>query len=546
MPPDFPENPSTVDPLDAYLSAVHTGRKSDQDRLRLEHPELAADIKCLDALEKLAPPRDGPLSQMATLQHGGGTPAVTAPPIPGSDFGQYELIRELGRGGMGVVYLARQKDLDRLVALKMILSSFLASDEVIHRFHTEAKAAARLRHPHIVQVFETGQCHGQHYFAMDFIEGRGLETLLQSGPLAAEKAVRLLVPIARAVGHLHDNGVIHRDLKPSNILADQAGHPYLTDFGLAKMLEEQGGKTTTGMVIGTPSYMAPEQAAGGKRAGPLSDVYSLGAILYEMLTGRPPFHESTPLDTIVQVVEGEPTLPRQLNPAIPRDLEVICLKCLEKNPANRYVSAAALADDLERFLRGEAVEAKPHGWVQKLMRWGRRQPALASRLLSLCIFVAIVQANYHLSVDVRVPVHIAVLIILALWALGSWECQVLLARPRWAGSAPFLWAVLDTTLLSVMIYISDTHISPVLVIFPALIVAAGLWFRVRVVWFTTLLTAVAYSFLVVTKYTSEDWARNPHYPLIFLAALVVLGFMVAYQVQRVRVLSRYYEHRPLP
>jgi serine/threonine-protein kinase len=227
-------------------------------------------------------------------------------------------------------------------------------------------------------------------------------------------------------------------------------------------------------------------------------------------------------------------------------LEVICLKCLEKNPANRYVSAAAFADDLDRFLRNEPVEAKPHGLGQKLMRWGRRQPALASRLLSLCIFVAIVQANYHLSVDVRVPVHIAVLIILALWALGSWGCQVLLANPRWAASVPFLWAVLDTMLLTVMIYISDTHISPVLVIFPALIVAAGLWFRVRVVWFTTLLTVVAYSFLVVTRYTADDWARNPHYPLIFLAALVVLGFMVAYQVQRVRVLSRYYEHRPLP
>jgi serine/threonine-protein kinase len=227
-------------------------------------------------------------------------------------------------------------------------------------------------------------------------------------------------------------------------------------------------------------------------------------------------------------------------------LELICLKCLEKNPANRYASADALADDLERFLRSEPVDARPRGFGHKLLRWGRRQPALASRLLSLCIFIPIVQANYHLSVDVRVPVHIAVLVMLAIWALGSWGCQALLARPQWAARVPFVWAVLDMTLLTVMIYISDTHASPILVIYPALIVAAGLWFRVRVVWFTTLLSVIAFIFLTATKYTAADWATNPHYPLIFLAALVVLGFMVAYQVQRVRVLSRYYEHRLLP
>jgi serine/threonine-protein kinase len=546
MPPDTADDSQTFDRLEGYLAALQAGQRPDKARLKSDHPELADHLDCLDDLEKLAPPGEGAdLQEQATMAWEGSPPSPSPAPIPGTTFGQFELIRELGRGGMGVVYLAKQRDLDRHVALKMILSAFLASEEIIRRFHMEAKAAARLRHPHIVQVFETGQCHGQYYFAMEYIEGKSLEQRLEPGPMAPELAARILIQVARAVGHLHQHGIIHRDLKPSNVLIDQAGHPYLTDFGLAKMLEGGGGKTTTGMVVGTPSYMSPEQAAGGKDVSSLSDVYSLGAILYEMLTGRPPFHEATPLDTLVQVLEGEPAPLRQINPHVPRDMEVICLKCLDKTPGNRYASAAALADDLEHYLGGEAVEAKQHGLVQQLVRWGRRQPALASRLLSLCLFIAIVQANYHMT-TVRMHVHVAVLIMLGLWGLGSWGCQALLRRPAWTARVPFIWSLLDTVLFTIIVYISDTYAGPVLVGFPALIVAAGLWFRVRLVWFATGLTFIAYSILAIITTTRQQWADNPHHFLIFLTALIIIGFMVAYQVQRVRVLSRYYEHRPLP
>src|SRR5262245_41499890 len=218
------------------------------------------------------------------------------PPVPdavSTTFGKYELLGELGRGGMGVVYKAREAKLDRIVAVKMILSSQFASSEQVERFHAEARACARLPHPHIVQVFEVGELHGQPFFAMEFIEGRGLDSRIQERPLDPDEAVRLLIPIVRAVGHLHAHGLIHRDLKPGNVLIDRAGRPVLTDFGLAKILADtESHLTTTGAILGTPSYMAPEQAA-AKPVTPATDVYSLGAILYECLTGRPPFRAAT-------------------------------------------------------------------------------------------------------------------------------------------------------------------------------------------------------------------------------------------------------------
>ncbi len=542
------EDPKVIDRLDAYLAALQAGGQPDKSKVLSDDPALAGHLECLEVLEKLAPPNSE--KTLPYIPHDGDqagvettdsiAPAKGQEVAAGSVFGQYELIRELGRGGMGVVYLAKQRELDRLVALKMILSNFLASEHVIHRFHIEAKAAARLRHPHIVQVFDTGRCHGQYYFAMDYVDGWSLEERLQSGPMPAADAASLMIPVARAVAHLHQHGIVHRDLKPSNILIDRTGHPYLTDFGLAKMLEGGAGKTATGMVMGTPSYMAPEQAASGREIGPLCDVYSLGAILYEMLAGRPPFREATPMDTLVQVLEGEPTPPRQINPAIPRDLEVVCLKCLEKPSGNRYPSAAAFADDLERYLHHEPVEAKPHGPVQKLVRWGRRQPALASRLLSLCVLIAIVEAHAHWSASPRAAeINLAVLAILASWGAASCGCQMLLARPGWGARVPFIWSTLDTVLFTAIVFLTRDQTSPVLIGFPALIVAAGLWFRVRLVWFTTALTVISYLMLA-------EWSQHPQHPAIFLLVLTVIGFMVAYQVQRVRVLSRYYEHRPLP
>jgi serine/threonine protein kinase len=309
----------------------------------------------------------------------------------------YELLGELGRGGMGVVYKARQAALNRVVALKMVLAGSHASAGELARFRTEVEAAAHLQHPNIVQVYEVGEYDGRPYVALEYAEGGSLKDFLAGAPQSPRAAAELVEPLARAVHHAHQRGVLHRDLKPSNILVTGAGparsaspapsspstrpplaetisgpasrHPppdtrlKIADFGLAKWLEDDSGQTQTGQVLGTPSYMAPEQAEGRKDIGPAADVYALGAILYECLTGRPPFRGPSVHATLEQVRTQEPVSPRWLQPDTPRDLETVCLKCLEKEPGKRYASAEALGDDLRRLLEGRPVLARPVGPV---------------------------------------------------------------------------------------------------------------------------------------------------------------------------------------
>lgn len=284
-------------------------------------------------------------------------------------FGGYELQAELGRGGMGVVFKARQVELNRTVAVKMILSGTVSSAAEVERFRVEAEAMARLQHANIVQVFEVGEVDGRAYYSMEYIDGPSLAKKTADGPMPGREAARCLAIIARALHHAHRNGILHRDLKPSNILLDREGLPHVTDFGLAKKLDAESGQTRTGSVMGTPSYMPPEQAAGRVRdLGPRSDVYSLGAVLYETLTGRPPFRAETALDTLLQVLERQAAPPRLLNAKVDRDLETICMKCLEKNPKDRYDSAEALAADLERYLRGESIAARTFNVLDRIGR----------------------------------------------------------------------------------------------------------------------------------------------------------------------------------
>jgi len=308
-------------------------------------------------------------------------------------FGDYELLREIARGGMGVVYRARQVSLNRPVALKMILAGQLASNDDVKRFYLEAEAAANLDHPGIVPIYEVGQHEGQHFFSMGFVEGQSLAQRLADGPLPPREAAALMVKVAEAIEYAHGRGVIHRDLKPGNILLDRNGNPRVTDFGLAKKLQGDSGLTGSGQIMGTPSYMPPEQA-GGKRGevGPAADVYALGATLYALITGRPPFQAATAMDTVLQVISDEPVSPRRLNPALDRDIETICLKCLEKEPARRYASAQALAEELARFLAGEPILARPIGTPSRLWRWCRRRPVVAglgAAVAALILFVAI-------------------------------------------------------------------------------------------------------------------------------------------------------------
>jgi WD40 repeat protein len=315
-----------------------------------------------------------------------------------AQIGDYELLEEIARGGMGVVWRARQVGLNRIVALKMILGGRFANDAEVKRFRSEAEAAASLDHSNIVPLYEVAEQGGQHYFAMKLIEGGSLASRISNSksPFSNEAAAQLLASVARAVHYAHQHGILHRDLKPANILLDEQGVPHVADFGLAKRVEQDGTLTISGVALGTPNYMSPEAAAGkARQLTTATDIYSLGAILYELLTGRPPFRADTPLATMRQVMETEPKRPSTINFHADRDLEIICLKCLEKEPARRYNSAAGLADDLERFLRHEPIGARPNTVRERVIKWSRRHPAIATLSTVLAVtfivsFVAIV------------------------------------------------------------------------------------------------------------------------------------------------------------
>jgi WD40 repeat protein/serine/threonine protein kinase len=337
------------------------------------------------------------------------------PPEGYRRFGDYELLGEIARGGMGVVYKARQIGLNRTVAIKMILAGQFASKADVQRFYTEAEAAANLTHPNIVAIHEVGECEGQHFFSMEYIEGVSLGALVAKQPLPPRHAAWYVQTIAGAIHYAHQHGILHRDLKPSNVLIQQReasvvheqrsssssfvfraeenlGIPKVTDFGLAKRIEGGSQITASGVTLGTPSYMPPEQA-GAKlgEIGPTSDVYSIGAILYQLITGRAPFEAATPLDTILQVIDNEPIAPRLLNRAIDRDLQTICLKCLQKSPRARYATAQDLADDLGRYQAGEPISARPVGNTERLLRWCRRNRAV-SGLIALVLFMLVAAA----------------------------------------------------------------------------------------------------------------------------------------------------------
>jgi serine/threonine-protein kinase len=375
--------------LVACLEALENGRQPDPEELRARYPEFAAELAEFFAhrahLDRLAAPLR-PVAQAASQV----TPPGMQPPTLGSEtdaspegprrhFGDYELLAEIARGGMGVVYRAHQVSLNRTVALKMILAGNLASPADVQRFHSEAEAAAHLDHPHIVSIYEVGERDGQHYFSMKVIEGGSLAQHVGRFPPEPRAAARLLATVAAAVHHAHQHGILHRDLKPGNILLDANGQPHVTDFGLARRLAADKGLTQSGAIVGTPSYVAPEQMADTKRAlTTAADVYALGAILYELLTGRPPFQGATPLDTLLQARDQEPERPRALNSRVDRDLETICLKCLQKDPRKRYGSAEALAQDLERWLAGEPIRARRSSAGERLVKWVRRRPASAA------------------------------------------------------------------------------------------------------------------------------------------------------------------------
>ncbi len=419
----------------AQLADQNPAERPTLAELTSAHPELAEELRKLWGTAMLVDAvAYHSQSDITPLM----SPAVILDRYPPQELGDFVLVEEIGRGGMGIVYRARQKSLGRDVALKLILQGAQASPSDKARFQAEVAAAARLEHPNIVPIYEVGECEGWQYFGMQLINGQTLAKRIALGPVPEEEAIQLVLTIARAIAYAHSRGVIHRDLKPANILLDEAGTPHVTDFGLAKHVTPGASLTQSGTILGTPSYMAPEQAAGGRgRVGPLSDVYSLGAILYSLLTGRAPFQGTSPVDTVLMVLEQDPLPPRLLNRHVNRDLEMITLKCLQKPADLRYPSAEALGDDLEAFLVGDSIAARSGRLTDVLARvfrethhatvlenWGVLWMWHAAVLLVLCL----VTNWFHLE-RTRWPAM-----------AGPWPYLVL-----WGGGlaiwAPIFWAL---------------------------------------------------------------------------------------------------------
>src|SRR4029453_18997356 len=352
-------------------------------------PEAGVDSSAEASAKADDPGRVDELSRDNAKPTSGVKDAVRAATMLG-ELGDYELLQEIGRGGQGVVFRARQKSLNRVIALKVISLGQWASKVHLKRFRLEAEAAAKLEHPGIVPIHEVGERDGSCYFSMKFVEGGQLDEVARREPMPIRRAVELIAKVARTVHYAHEHGILHRDIKPGNILLDAKGDPHLTDFGLARLVESESSVTQTLDVLGTPSYMAPEQAVGNNAAvSSATDVYGLGAVLYQLLTGQPPFAGGTTYETIKLVLDTEPRQPRLLNPKIDRDLSTICLKCLEKDPKRRYSSALGLADDLEHWLKHEPIQARRTGLFTRGAKWVRRNPAIAALTTSLIAVAAI-------------------------------------------------------------------------------------------------------------------------------------------------------------
>jgi len=477
--------------LDEMTRGARNGKSVDLQAVCEAHPELEQELRELWGAVMVAD-AVAMRSNSASLDETSPVPtSVDAKELElPARFGDYQLLKELGRGGMGVVYRARQISLDRIVAIKLILRGDLATDLEQARFRSEAEAIALLEHPNIVPIFEVGAQRGRLYFSMRYIQGETLETRLQRGPLPDREAARLLLQIARATHYAHAQNVLHRDIKPANILIDRDGSPFITDFGLAKRIGDDAGLTRTGAVLGTPSYMAPEQAAGSRgKIGPAADVYSLGALLYAMLTGRPPFQAASPVDTVLMVLEQDPLPPRLLNARADRDLEMIALRCLQKPPELRYSSAAALADDLQAFLAGEAISARSGQFAQVVARmfrethhatvlenWGLLWMWHALVLLVMCLVTNLMQ-----RAGLATPLPY-----LALWGggLAIWV-PIFWALRRRAGPVTFverqiahIWG--GSVICAILLYLLEYLMGmPVLSLSPILGLTSGMVFIVK-------------------------------------------------------------------
>jgi len=526
--------------------AVQRGEDVNLNDTCQKHPELADELRQLWGAVMVA---DVVGSDSSFEPANGFVSSIELP----CTLGDFVLEREIGRGGMGLVYLARQRSLNRQVAVKMILRGPLASSAELDRFRAEAESAARLQHPGIVPVYEVGELKGRPFFSMKFIEGRTLAEMLATGPTDPRESAILLAKVARAIHFAHQQGVLHRDLKPSNILLDHDGNPHITDFGLAKQVSDGGSLTRTGAVVGTPAYMAPEQAAGNRGdVGPASDVYSLGVILYHMLTGRPPFQAATAVDTVLLVLEQDPAPPRVVNPRADADLEMIALRCLQKPPDLRYASAGELADDIEAYLNDEPLSARSGRFTKVVARWLRETHhatilenwGLLWMWHSLALFVACSLTNILYWVNLEYPLPYERVWFFALWTagLGAWAA-VFWALRRRMGPVLFverqiahIWA---SSMISIaMLFPLEAWLDlPVLTLSPVLGLINGMGFMVK----AGILSGAFYLQAAAMFMSAVVMALFPPYAHFFFGAVAACCFFfpgLKYYLQRLRSAKR--------
>jgi len=507
------------------------------DRLLDSRPDLVREAKKMLVVDQNTILSDSPIEQLLAEDQGSTKPYV--PTNEHVELPGYKVVAELGRGGMGVVFKARQLSPDRVVAVKMILSGQLASPQEIYRFRAEAEAAANLTHSGIVPIFEVGHHQGQHYFSMGLVEGRCLSDLIQEKRRMPKEVASIVLEIAKAMAHAHEMGVIHRDLKPSNILLDKDGCPKVTDFGLAKRVDVESDYTHSGQIIGSPGYMSPEQASGtAHKIDHRTDIYGLGAVMYALLTGKAPIEADNLFDAIDKICNTQPVPPRRIDRDCPKALETICLKCLHKVPTARYVDMRALAADLEAYLHNEPIRARPLNAIEKIIYWARQKPGLSSTLAVVVLFFL-----YHvvLSYIIQEPIsaqpwfRMFAVGIATITTLGAFIFQRLYERPRTRKRAIYGWMTWNTLTLSVLLIAISGSSSPMTLIYLLLVAASATLYEKGLVGYTMALATAGYLAQIgFDFFVRQDAPVDAYQAVCMLLSIVVLGMIQYFVVRRIR------------